>query len=1762
MRQVNRDKLNRPFQWPLWIPLVLCVLFAKPVAGVNLNVVGPNNEPITSYRWLVEEDTTKVSVPGAPAIPGQTLCVSMHSSYMPVVGNGDDATPMSGLALDPNKHYFVSVLPWSGYTIGGTAFKGSDASVTVLCEPLPLPTAQISVFVFEDNNPINNEPDLPQEQGLANFTVQVWEAGGTYGISGGRLSTDIFGNPLGTTYVPGAFNPDGSPVIAVLGTGTLKTDANGECLIQNLGQGKYSIVVSPPAGSDWHETTTIEGTNVIDAWVKPNEPPYFQEFGPPGWHVFTGFIHTINDTSVLTGGCTIKGRVTNLHPSRPPNYTFNDGDPVDGAWIGLNTMVGTAAGQGVYSHACDNAEPNVGRFTIPNVPAGTYSLSMWDDNLLMIFGFLPVTITPADVQAGVKDLGDIPIFNWFHRLDAYVFNDDGGGNSAKAQNGFPDPGEVGIPDQALNIRFRDGSIYQSAVTDATGHFTFTDVFPFFAWLVAEVDYLRYKPTGGTFVIDAGGAVLADNGWTYPSFGVLTPQPQYMPNHVTPRINPNTGNNLSVTETLASTTFPFLLQGFQGFAGTTNVMEWGKVAYPAGETGGITGIVHYGITRAEDDPRYAAAEPWEPGIPRVQVNLYRDTNADGNIDDINGVAGVQLADVDNYPFDNFPSSEDVDYNTNGVFDYGDALQVAWTDSWDDSLPTGAQGDVFYMHGLPTDCYDGLRNFNQVRPAVFDGGYSFQGFDPVTGEPAPTFPAGTYIVEAVAPPGYEHQKEEDKNVDFGDGYVPAPQIPPAVCVGDLHLVPQYLALFPSWQIPCKFAGQWRPLPDRKQVVVSNSGTNAAADFFLFTEVPVAGHINGFILDDMSMEFNLQSPQFGEKYAPPWLPISVRDWTGRELYRTYADEYGCYNLLVPSTYTINPPLPSGVSPNMITVALNDPGPIPDPAHPGQFITDPYFNRQYSQFTYTFQYIPGKTTYLDTPVLPMAAYTGPDQYSLDCEFPNGTPMIYSVSHPGVGTNGPYVSATGQNLTIVAQGNVEVPNPLYNKDDPNPAPKTIVRDYGFGATPGTVTINGTPMTGLNWSAGSITGTVAGGTTTGQLVVIRGDNGLSTPVGVTVTVGDANGRPPIIVSPGGSIQDAIDAAQPNDLILVPPGNYLQIPIMWQPVRLQGWGAGSTVINAVKTPAEKLVAWRNKVTTLVNSGAVDLLPGQPVGGTTGGEPGLLNTEEGPGIMVLSKNTTPANGGFGPDPNARIDGFTITGADHGGGIFVNGYAHFLEISNNRVVNNAGFYGGGIRIGHPALTLGGSVDAQNDNIVIHHNHIAENGGQGNAGGGIAICSGTTGYEITDNFICGNYNNGYGGGIGHKGLSDGGVIAFNLIAYNQSFDQGTYPTGGGIFVGGDLSVGGGLTDGAGSVTILSNVIQGNMAGAGDGGGIRLEGVNGADVAASPGNPANWYSVDVFNNIITDNVTGLAGGGIALQDAVRARIIHNTIANNDSTGTSGLAFTPGSANDSNFQPAGVVSRENSLGLEAILGANSFSNPELKNNIIWHNRSFRFHVNTATNPYTYQLLPDVGGGQTPVFDDLAVLGPAGSLNPLHCLLSSTAGYDGSNISADPQFVAEYFNGPSSQIINEGEVNNISIAVAFDEGGNFIDVHFGPLSRYSPTSGLLLGDYHILGTSPAKGGGDGAAVSAYPLLGQDIDGNSRPTVTPDIGADQTGSLADLNMDGAINATDLVILLNFLSGNIAQGTPPFLSALVSADVNNDGVVNALDALALAALLAGGA
>ena len=1695
----------QPIYWSFVAAVIAVGLVLSSVDNAQalrrINLLTSDGTPLpadTTFRWLVEEDKT-YHVPlssdgsveiigGKPAIDpnwdqGKTSAVSFHRSYMPVVETGDQTDLRAKLRslhqgdVTSGRNYFISVLPDSGYSIGGTTFKGSQRVVDVYVSPNPIPTAQITIFAHEDIAPINNVWDQG-EVGLEGFSIILEDAGGKYGASAGIQSADVYGNPLCTTY-----NADGS--VDVLGAGC-STGSDGTVTIKNLAPGKYGIIVVPTDQSRWSQTSTIEGTKLIDAWVKANEPPYFGEFGPPGPHVSVGFVPLDPATGKhvspeLSGGSTLSGNVVNLHLSRPPDSTFYAGGsfPHTTPWVGLNAMAGGELGDGLYAAKTDG-----GAFTIPNVPPGQYQLVVWDDNLDIVFAKSLVDVSVDGSCNGIADcnLGDIGVFQWFTRLENHVFFDAN-------ENGFREEGEPGILEQNVNLRFRDGTIYQSFPTDGEGFVPFDQAFPFFSWLVAEVDFARFKATGATITVDDGGPVPFGD---YLTFGdQLNPQQQNNP------VDPDSTfpyGTFSRTET-----GPVLTEAFLGFLGQTSVIEWGKAAYGFQENGGISGVVMYAVTRAEDDPELAAAEPWEPGIPGVTVELY----------------------------------DAATYDPNGT---NVALMTTKTDSWDGSLPANCQygvndsdgingnetDDPYTFRGESVDCYDGLRNWNQVRPGVFDGGYAFgpefsidddfggikpdwinvpdQVNNPDIGYMAP----GAYVVKVIAPHGYEIIRSEDRNVDFGDEFIsPDPLLLAPRCVGADYVVPAELALFPG--VPAPFADQLLPDCDAKEILLSN-GANAAADFFLFTEVPISGHIRGFILDDTANEYDPASPQFGEKYAPPFLPVSIRDWTGREISRTVSDEYGVYDALVPSTYTENLGKPSGISPNMLTACMNAKT-RPDGS------VDPLHNSQYSQFCYTLQYMPGSTTYLDTPVVPVAAFAGPDQNPLDCELDTRTPRIESVNvasntvggGPYIPANNSGVTADGQTMTIRSMGRVRVPNPAYDGVG-GTEPKTIRRDYRFGNAQGTVALAGIPLPVLNWSQREILVDVSSvnfGSKGGKQLIVTRANGNATVTGLTVQVGLRRGSNVVVVSDGGSIQDAINAAGRNDLILVGPGTYNEMVIMWKPVQLQGWGEGSTFINAVNSPFEKRAEWRVLAESLLGDGVngdIDLIPGQELG-FGGIEPDTFFSEEGAGVFVVAKQNGPNRFRLGRNQGARVDGFNISGADNGGGVVVNGYADYLEISNLKVVNNTAFYAAGIRVGHPFVRFEGEhTDAANNYVNIHHNTVNQNGGLDGAGGGIGLHTGSDSYTVSNNFVCGNFTTASGAGIAHFGLSDQNnnnssypEISWNTVIFNENFNQGAPTNGGGILVAGKPPlVAGDLSPGAGNVRIEGNLIQGNSAGAGDGGGIHLSRINGEDVAVR-GRGVNRrvvvdYVVDIVNNMIVNNVAALAGGGISLQDALEVNIAYNTIAHNDNTSTSGNAFTPGIPTQSNPQPgAGVAARAHlDLNLPAALDP-GFSDPILSNNIVWQNRMFYWLLEedpTDGTKVLTGLCPDLGGsvglscGATVVFDDLAVLGTGNAADALTCTDCLET-----NDTDDPAFVAAVFNGNRETTTFLPEVNTgIGAAPALDEGGNFIRLRYGPLTQ--------IADFHILAGSAAIDAGTNSFIT------RDIDLDARPSgVASDVGADE-------------------------------------------------------------------
>jgi hypothetical protein len=551
------------------------------------------------------------------------------------------------------------------------------------------------------------------------------------------------------------------------------------------------------------------------------------------------------------------------------------------------------------------------------------------------------------------------------------------------------------------------------------------------------------------------------------------------------------------------------------------------------------------------------------------------------------------------------------------------------------------------------YDGMYNFPSVtsldpttgKPAGTNCTGCINNTD--TTDPyrsgTPMLPAGKYVVEVVVPPGYELVKEEDKNILIGDNYIaPAaveiPNLASAVyilpdqatlaqaynalnpqnattslgrnsalpshegdtgsietfwpCVGEVRQVPDYISLFPQSGEVAPFAGAFRPLCDRKEVTLDLQ-SSALAKFYLFSSTHVSSHFQGIILDDFAAEFDPFSPQFGEKFAPAYLPVGVKDWSGNAVNRVYTDQFGLYNGLNYSTWEVNPPNPTGYAPTMMTMCMNDAGLSGTP--------DPLFQPGYSQFCYELPFMPGQTGYFDTPVVPVQAFASGSYNTPDCSYPDATPAIASVTGD---VAGPWVSAPAKSITIKALGDQSINWYGYTGPSVTTAPynkQKITRHYGFGSATGKVTIGGVNAVVGQWSDTSLTVTVPAGVANcpvqqqakyqmsgpnalsaattaqcGQLVITTATGKQSVDT-VTVTIG---GKQPTVLTAGATIQSAIDAAMPGDMIIVPPGAYNEMLVMWKPIRLQGVGAATTIVDANTQPSGTLLnPWRQKIVGL-------------------------------------------------------------------------------------------------------------------------------------------------------------------------------------------------------------------------------------------------------------------------------------------------------------------------------------------------------------------------------------------------------------------------------------------------------------------------------------------------------------------------------------------------------------------------------------------------------
>ena len=1028
------------------------------------------------------------------------------------------------------------------------------------------------------------------------------------------------------------------------------------------------------------------------------------------------------------------------------------------------------------------------------------------------------------------------------------------------------------------------------------------------------------------------------------------------------------------------------------------------------------------------------------------------------------------------------------------------------------------------------------------------------------PDQDLPALDYIVSVDIPndpvdnkPMYKVTSEADVNVFDGDSYLPQQNYPPATsalagdppappdanplpptqppsqqagiispCVGTLHTVhvtnPAFTAGGGS-----PFEGQERPYCSDKLVTV-RAGQATAPNFNLFTDVPLPTHFWGLTLNDLGLTLDKRSVNYGEAQGLPFVPVGIYDWAGRLVDTTHTDFNGLYESLEPSTDTFNCPVPAGPCPNMYRFVGNDPGqPSQGPGLPSQLNAD--YNPRFRTIATNFQGWPGLFTVTD-------------------EAP--TQVASTVVTPGTTTANPTVCDLG----TAAPQLLAVDRPYIRKDAVN---RTVtVSGLGFGSAAGVLKLGTTPVSTPSWSDRQITFTVPTGFTAGPapINITRADAPkLSTYNGLTIQVLDAASasvpgttatNPQLAeVGPGKpytTIQAALEAARPvaavrNNrgqivtpakpfwLVVVwpntqtsdnPRGEYTENVIAHHQVKIQGVGPGGFDSAGNFVPGSIIdgsgfnpdnpsgTNWINLLGSLTYTGDPAVPDAAVV--TVLDDPGLRGVV--PTSYPIAINGFTITGGAQSDFAGNVNAITgatttpygATGAliTQGGGVYVHHNVQGLQVTDNVIRGNSGSYGGAIRMGTPYVG-----NNQNYNLLLTRNQIRDNGGT-NLAGAIGLFTGSDGYSVTGNAICGNFSAEYGGAISAFGYNagaggsntKGGSITKNRIWFNESYDEGA-----GVMIAGELPADPTiLSEGSGPVTIDANVIQANLA-SDDGGGIRLLQTSGSHISRN-----NPETIAITNNTIANNISAHEGGGIALDDSAFVNIVNDTVTKNLTTATA--VTSNGSA-----APAGLSTAANSAPLQArlrntnlfpgsgTLGATTFSNPTLFNDVFWDNRAGNF-----SGGYVYGIggiLPN-GAANNLNNWDMGVMDVPGTLTPTSSVLQTSTGTatSNSNRSTDPGFVSSY-----------------------DVTVNILASRMYPAFRQAvivaqilPPS--LMGDYHLRTATPpssARGTGTanktttwgtGTAPFRYTVAAPsaDIDGQPRPTVTGtsaryDAGSDQ-------------------------------------------------------------------
>jgi hypothetical protein len=1711
---------------------------------------------LEKFTYLINEDNAHLG--NAPALKDRPMRGETQS-YSPIAAEGDetnatvalpsDCTGKENVALDGHGcRYLISVRAEDHQMWGKHIALPADAgtvriNLSEASAARPAATSKLRVFVFNDDAWANAAPDTEEIEpggGMGGFHVDLYEQ------TGSQVSVDYHNRPL-------CSNASGS----ISGSDAdCTTQSDGFVQINDLSPARYFIDVTAPnkpcddsnPDSHWVQTTTFDGGLSQFAGLEQGS----DGSGVPGdflWETpnrrtgfWVGFVCAPMDFADPGTG-SISGTAVNWQGFPPfDQLKYDEDHPVDNPYVAL-TDAGTD--RTVYVGRGD-AQGNI---NIQGVPAGDYTMSIWDEQLSYIIRFLPVTVDAGQETA----LGDIGVSRWFGWLDGTVYKDTNGNGK------FDDGADTPVGNTDMDERWPDGSIKAATFTDSQGHYEYptAEGGALGKWFINEQGFARFTANPGPSLHN-----------------------EIHPNQVSPSCAADSG---PVDGCLPTDLGGALLTNQLIAEGHQATVDWGKENYPTGTPGQIVGVTYFATTRNEFDARNAAHEDYEPAIPNVLVRLESATELGP---DLKPGTGDEPAWDPKFILNEYVTDK---WHRPGVSRDGQDCTPGIIDMFGNPV-TGLNPD------MGPDCLETPLVGEQTKDGAFDGGYAFadycpNGFDESAPNPdtepclaangtdhtAPApLVAGKYITHVVMPRGangracnptastigkqisddhtggdnqgnclYRIEREEDINVDSGTQFQPA--IPPPACVGDPHKLDQAtLTSRSTFYTGDQSTSPSRPLCDMRMIDLQNQ-QNFNADFFLetnFTDTvlnpdiapshpdPVGnveepGRVIGAVFDDVYFDRDPQSVWYGEPRPIGNIPVGIygvdspapgHDVTPdqwRLITTVTTDGEGAYEALLPSTETFNCPIPQGPCPGMYIVKVNDPGPK---GHP-----NPNYNPAYTTESASWDVWPGQTDVdLDTPLVPTSSTTCM-QTKVDStgtvtsnvpellQVRKVTDAAGAVDRP-TSEQGPFVRAgdSGNNRRVAIEADFIGPAGLSGvtgghvvlTDQVTGAQTTLTRANGGilswapstsnTSTPDRIVIQVPPTSG--------SGSIAPGPKQLDIVTSAGAGAQTSSNGITLHVLGGTYTPSVVKVPpptptGHELQSALDAAPANSLLVLSPGVYRENVVMWKPLKLQGLGPGGLIGShelQTKQPDDarfniqgSLIDGRFLQDNQLGRQAVVNLHA-PYAGVTTTNP-VIN---GGDITVLAQSTTAYGSGLGA---AQIDGIGLQlgEGDGAGGIQLQAYANNMRITNNLLDSNHGTTAGGIGLGQPFLrNSAGNVDyslgSHNNNVRIRNNRLYGNGGLTNSGA-IGLFEGSDNYDVGSNFLCGNFGFEYGAGISQWGRSPGGSIHDNSILYNDAVDSGA-----GIAISDQTPPADAtsLGQGAGNVDIDRNLIQGNFTGD-DGGGMFI-----ANTLAA--------AVNVRNNMIVDNGAADMGGGITLDDASNVAIVNNTVANNVSTGTAttsrpldqgGVRHSAGLASEANDPRNPVTAR--------------FSNPvALFNNVFWQNEAFLLDTAGPGATLVSQGNLDFEVHDTGFASDVfrprySLLTNGSALNGAGATVAVPAGQGNTIGGAGPAF-ADPFTLTLRVTGSRLDAQRAAVEIVGDEPGNGIpgDYHLTAGSAEAIDRGVRCALMPFPTPNNALASCTGRGLQAPLGTNADIDGQWRPmqrttrNLTPwDLGADE-------------------------------------------------------------------